>query len=187
MGRIEDLAGCYYNHISTPWQRNLAGAQKTIFIVHDKTDERKVRAKLELFEMETKKAGHGWKLFDFTRTFSRWLATMDYRDAYFEEPGDLTIKLQSDFVHFASDELRKVLTAEDVDENTVVAVHGVASLYGFTKVSLILKEVEHDVRGRLVLFFPGEYENNNYRLLDARDGWNYLAVPITLHNGATNL
>jgi hypothetical protein len=43
--------------------------------------------------------------------------------------------------------------------------------------------VVKDIRGRLVVFFPGEYEDNNYRLLDARDGWNYLAVPITLHNG----
>jgi hypothetical protein len=41
--------------------------------------------------------------------------------------------------------------------------------------------VEGDIRGRLVIFFPGEYDSNNYRLLDARDGWNYLAVPITLH------
>ena len=35
------------------------------------------------------------------------------------------------------------------------------------------------VAGRLLIFFPGSYENNNYRLLDAYDGWNYLAVPIT--------
>ena len=57
------------------------------------------------------------------------------------------------------------------------------SIYGFTKVSLLLKEVVHDIRGRLLLFFPGEYDNNNYRLLDARDNWNYLAVPITCQNG----
>jgi hypothetical protein len=81
--------------------------------------------------------------------------------------------------------LNKELVASEVDENTVVAVHGVASLFGFTKLSLVLKEVEHNIRGRLVLFFPGEFENNNYRLLDARDGWNYLAVPITLHSGVT--
>lgn len=43
-----------------------------------------------------------------------------------------------------------------------------------------MKEIERDIRGRVVVFFPGEYENSNYRLLDARDGWNYLAVPITL-------
>ncbi len=183
MGRIEDLAGRYQGHISAPWQRNLAGAQRTIFVVHDKTDERKVRAKLGLFEIATKAAGHGWKVIDLTGTFAHWMAAMDYREAYFEEPSDLSLKLQSDFVQYAAAELRKVLTAEDVDADTVVAVHGVASLFGFTKVSLVLKEVEHDIRGRLVLFFPGEFDNNNYRLLDARDGWNYLAVPITLHSG----
>ena len=35
------------------------------------------------------------------------------------------------------------------------------------------------VTGRLLVFFPGSYEDNNYRLLDGYDGWNYLAVPIT--------
>jgi len=184
MGRIEDLAGRYQSHISAPWQRNLAGAQRTIFVVHDKADERKLRAKLGLFEIATKETGHGWRLFDFTNTFARWMAGMDYREAYFEEPSDLPLKLQSDFVRYAATELQTVLTGEDVTADTVVAVHGVASLFGFTKVSLVIKEVEHDIRGRLVLFFPGEFENNNYRLLDARDGWNYLAVPITLHSGA---
>jgi len=93
------------------------------------------------------------------------------------------MKLRSDFVTYAAEDLRQVLLADDVDEDTVVAVHGVASLFGLTRVSLVLKQIVHDIRGRLVLFFPGEYEQNNYRLLDARDGWNYLAVPITLHNG----
>ena len=37
--------------------------------------------------------------------------------------------------------------------------------------------------GRLLVFFPGEVEGNNYRLLDARDGWNYLATPITADKG----
>jgi hypothetical protein len=51
----------------------------------------------------------------------------------------------------------------------------------------VLKEVVNDIRGRLLVFFPGEYEDNNYRLMDApRDGWNYLAVPITLHNGVND-
>mgnify|MGYP000987610382 CR=1 FL=1 len=45
----------------------------------------------------------------------------------------------------------------------------------------VLKLIEGDIRGRLVLFFPGQLEGNNYRLLDARDGWNYLAVPISQH------
>ena len=43
--------------------------------------------------------------------------------------------------------------------------------------------VETHIRGRLLVLFPGVYEQNNYRLLDARDGWNYLAIPITSSEG----
>jgi Domain of unknown function (DUF1788). len=110
----------------------------------------------------------------------------DYRDVYFEEPDTLTMKLRSDFVQFLAGQLREALTAEGVDDDTVIAVQGVACLFGFTRVSLVLKEVVKDIRGRLLVFFPGEYEDSNYRLLDARDGWNYLAVPITLHNGVND-
>ena len=51
MGRIEELATRYRGHIGAPWQRNLAGDQKAIFVVYPKTDERKLRARIELFEM----------------------------------------------------------------------------------------------------------------------------------------
>lgn len=186
MGRIEELAARYRTHIGAPWQRNLAGDQKAIFVVYPKTDERKLRARLELFEMATTSTGHGWRLLDISNSFARWMADTDYREAYFEDPEALTMKLRSDFVQYAAGRLREVLTDENVDENTVVAIQGVACLYGFTRVSLVLKEVVKDIQGRLVVFFPGEYEENNYRLLDARDGWNYLAVPITLHNGVND-
>jgi hypothetical protein len=43
-----------------------------------------------------------------------------------------------------------------------------------------LKSCDKDFKGRLLIFFPGEFEQNHYRLLDARDGWDYLARPITL-------
>ncbi len=186
MGRIEELAARYRGHIGAPWQRNLAGDQKAIFVVHPKTDERRLRARLELFEIATKSAGYRWRLVDLTDTFARWMADTDYHDVYFEEPESLAMKLRSDFVQHTASQLREALTAEDVDEDTVVAVEGVACLFGFTRVSLVLKEVIKDIRGRLVVFFPGEYEDNIYRLLDARDGWNYLAVPITLHNGVND-
>ena len=186
MGRIEELATRYRGHIGAPWQRNLAGDQKAIFVVYPKTDERRLRARLELFELATNSTGHRWRLVDLTDTFAYWMAETDYRDVYFEEPDTLGMKLRSDFVQFVARRLRDALTVDGVDENTVVAVQGVACLFGFTRVSLVLKEVVKDIRGRLVVFFPGEYEDNNYRLLDARDGWNYLAVPITLHNGVND-
>lgn len=186
MGRIEELAARYRAHIGAPWQRNLAGDQKAIFVVYPKTDERRLRARLELFEMATTSAGHGWRLLDISDIFARWMADTEYRDAYFEDPEALTMKLRSEFVQYAAARLCGALIDEEVDENTVIAIQGVACLYGFTRVSLVLKEVVKDIRGRLVVFFPGEYEENNYRLLDARDGWNYLAVPITLHNGVND-
>jgi hypothetical protein len=183
MARIEELVVNYRAHVSAPWQKNLAGPQKTIFVVYPKADERRLRARLELFEIATKEAGHPWLLFDFTRTFARWMAAADYRDEYFRAPSDLALKLETDFLHYAAAQLRGALEDPRAGEESVVAAFGVAGLYGFCRVSLMLKEVEQAIRGRLVLFFPGEYENRNYRLLDARDGWNYLAVPITLHSG----
>ena len=47
------------------------------------------------------------------------------------------------------------------------------------KVSALLNAVNDAIAGRLLVFFPGQHEGNSYRLLDARDGWNYLAIPIT--------
>ena len=45
--------------------------------------------------------------------------------------------------------------------------------------SALLNAMNERLPGRLLVFFPGEHEGNSYRLLDARDGWNYLATPIT--------
>jgi len=49
----------------------------------------------------------------------------------------------------------------------------------FLKVKEVVDKLAPTVKGRLLVFFPGSFENNNYRLLDGYDGWNYLAVPIT--------
>jgi len=35
------------------------------------------------------------------------------------------------------------------------------------------------VPGRLVVFFPGTYGDNNFKLLGGYDGWDYHAVLIT--------
>jgi hypothetical protein len=94
------------------------------------------------------------------------------------------MKLEAEFPEHVAGRIRSVLTDPEVSEASVVAVFGVASLFGFARVSQILKLVERDVRGRLVVFFPGHFEQNNYRLLDARDGWNYMAVPISIHSSS---
>lgn len=181
MGRIEELADRYAQHIATPWQRTVAGAQRVIMVVYEKDLERTLRARKLAFETTTREAGHEWAELDLTNCFATWMAGNEYRDAYFEAPEDLRIKLEAEFAEYVAGQIRSVLTTTGLKESSVTAVFGVGALFGFTRLSKVLKLVEGEIRGRLLIFFPGEYERNNYRLLDARDGWNYLAVPITLH------
>jgi hypothetical protein len=181
MGRIEKLAERYGRYVSLPWQKGLAGAQRAIFIVYDKTDDRRLSNRKELFAMATAQAKHAWREVDLTNAFSLWMSSIDYRESYFESPEDLELKLDEDFLDYIVGRVKEALAAPDVDNQTVVGVFGIASLFGFVRVSEIMSQVENTIQGRLVVFFPGEFENANYRLLDARDGWNYHAIPITLH------
>lgn len=186
MARIEDLAERYGRHIATPWQRTVAGAQRVVMVVYDKELERTLRARKLAFETVTREAGHDWCEVDLATAFADWMAADDYRAEYFASPEDLQLKLEAEFPEYVAERLRATLQKADATTNTVVAVLGVGTLFGFARISQILKMVEADIRGRLVVFFPGQFERNNYRLLDARDGWNYLAVPITLHGEGGN-
>ncbi|MBF2759122.1 MAG: DUF1788 domain-containing protein [Ectothiorhodospiraceae bacterium AqS1] len=181
MGRIDKLVERYKGYISLPWQNDLAGAQRIIFVVYDKTDERRLRMRKVRFEMATNEAGHGWVECDLTCVFAKWMAATEYKESYFESPEDIEIKLEDDFLEHVAEYVSGVLASPAADENSVVGIFGIASLFGFVRVSDLMKSIERHIEGRVVVFFPGEYENSNYRLLDARDGWNYLAVPITVH------
>jgi hypothetical protein len=179
VSRIDDLAEQYERHITTPWQRNLAGAQRIVFVVYPKEDERRLLVKLKEFEHRTKTAGHGWCELDFTNVFAEWMATQEYREAYFRNPKQLIPKYDREFKAACITRLRQALKDEALNDDSVLAVHGVAGLYGFTFLHEVLKGVEPEICGRVVVFFPGSHDQNTYRLLDARDGWNYMATPIT--------
>ncbi len=185
MGQIERLIHNYDARVSLPWEKNLAGPQRVWFAVYNKTEERRLRRRLEEFEISTKRAVHGWQTIDLTDAFAQWLSGHEYRDGYFQNPEHLESESPAvDDLHvYIADKLTKVLTSPSADDSTVVAVYGVASLFGFMKVSDLVSRVEPHIRGRLLVFFPGEHENNTYRFLDAREGWNYLAVPITGEEG----
>ena len=179
MNQISKLATNYQRHVSVPWQRTMAGAQRVMIIVYAKERERALRYHINEFEEATRHAVHEWILADATPWFAEWMAADEYREAYFEDPELLGMKLAGEFRDEAGRRLRAVL--EEADENTVVALLGAAALYGFLRVSELIQSVEPSIQGRLVVFFPGTKNDNNYRLLDARDGWSYLAQPITLH------
>lgn len=175
MGKIEELANAYGRFVKLPWERNLAGPQKCWFAVYDPRDERRLRNRLTLFELATTQAGHSWTLCDLTDAFATWMAAEEYRESYFGSPEDLDM-VMGDFRRVVADRVRAALT--DSTDDGVVALLGVGALFGFLSVSTLVEDVALDILGRMLVFFPGEHEGNNYRLLDARDGWNYLAVPI---------
>lgn len=174
--RLNRLLHHYQNHISVPWQTGLASVQKVIFVVYDKTDELRFRAHLTEFEIATTSAQHGWREIDITNAFPEWMAMLDYKEGYFESPEDIETALD-DFMQELVEKMRVHIAATDM--NTVIAIVGVGALFGYAKASDLVNKIATYVPGRLLIFFPGEFEANNYRLLDARDGWNYQAVPIT--------
>ena len=178
MSRIKRLIHSYGKYISIPWREDAAPLQRVIFCVYNENEEPRLRAKIDEFELVTRQAGHEWAVFDLTDSFASWLAGQRYAVSYFQKPHLLATLLPKYLTYIVS-EFERFLAERAVGEESVVAVKGVGSLFGFLKVKEVIDKLAPLVSGRLLVFFPGSYENNNYRLLDGYDGWNYLAVPIT--------
>ena len=184
MSYIDDLLAAYRKFVSLRWQNNLAPAQRVWMAIYPPEHERRLRLHLTAFEMVTKEAGHGWALIDVTTAFERWMADHEYRDAYFESPDLMETALPAYFDHLTL-EVRDQLR-QHPDPDGVVGLLGAGTLFGLgdeVKVSALLNAANDSIAGRLLVFFPGGHEGNGYRLLDARDGWNYLATPITPNGG----
>ena len=177
MSKVKRLLDNYEAHIGVPW-RDAAAAQRVIFCVYGEADELKMRAKIGEFELATHKKDHRWIHVDLTDTFAHWLGGQKYAAKYFEKPQLLTTILPK-YADYLEEKIHALLVQAVADENTVVALSGVASLFGLIKVKTLVDKVAPRVTGRLVVFVPGSYENNNFRLLDGYDGWNYHAFVIT--------
>jgi len=182
MSRIDALIDAYARFVRHPWDRNASGPERVWLAVYPPQDERRLRFKLSEFQIATQAAGKRWKLVDITTAFEEWLGAHEYREAYFECPEDLEPALEA-FGEQVVAQVRAELTADDVDGETVVTLLGAGTLFGLYRVSRLIESVNDDIRGRLLVFFPGERHGSNYRLLDAQDGWNYLAVPIVAAEG----
>jgi len=174
--RLTRLIESYETLIQVPWQDGLAGVQKVLFAVYDKSEELELRAHVVEFEIATQNADHGWSIINISNAFPEWMAEHEYREGYFECPDELDTCMP-DFIDALVEKIIMLLASQD--ENTVVALLGVGCLFGLAKTSEIVGRVASQVQGRLLVLFPGEVDQNNYRLLDARDGWNYQAVAIT--------
>lgn len=177
MSAIDRLLANYSRQVNLPWSANMAGMQRVWFAVYPPAEERRVRARLPEFEALTLGANHGWNTVDFTSLLPEWLAAHEYREAIFAEPEYFSAN--SELEDLAVEKVRQACAGEDANAACVVAVTGLATLFDFMRVSSLVSRVEDSVQGRLLILFPGEYAGNIYRFMDARDGFNYMAVPIT--------
>lgn len=184
MSRVEDLVTNYQRFAELPWPTGLAPAQRVWMAVYAPEDERRLRLHLQEFETASNAAGHDWASVDITDAFEVWMAAHEYREAYFGNPKLLQPEMEGfvdSLVKTVRDQLAEVSTP-----NTIVGVIGAGNLFGLgdrVKVSALVDRIEDLIAGRLLVFFPGEVEQNNYRLLNGRDGWNYHAVRITADRG----
>ena len=178
MSKVKRLVSSYGKYIAIPWRADAAAAQRVIFCVYNESDELRLQSKIDEFEIVTKQNGHNWELFDLTDSFAQWLTSQKYAQSYFKKP-DLLATIYPKYLEYIITSFIQFLEENHADDTYVVAVKGVGSLFGFLKVKEVVEKLAPMVSGRLLVFFPGSYEENNYRLLDSYDGWGYLAVPIT--------
>lgn len=182
MTDLDSLISNFTTQVSNPWALNLAPAQRCWMVVYPPTEERRIRARIQAFENAAVAASRSWQLVDISDEPGRWIADHPFAGRYFSKPEMLSTATLHEFrKQLVSRILEQAANAND--PNGVVAIIGVGSLFGFAETSWLLNELSPGVAGRLVMLFPGEHRNNNYRLLEAREGWNYLALPITTSEG----
>lgn len=182
MTPIQRLIDNYAHFVKLPWSSNLSGCQRVWFAVYPPAEERRLRAQLSAFDYATRDAKHGWHLVDITHAPSKFISDHEYRESYFNDP-DAIASIEEDIKAEIISILKKELTSSEINANTIVAVIGTGSLFGFTHISPILASIDSCIEGRLLIFFPGVYEKNLYRFMDAREGFDYMAIPITCDEG----
>jgi hypothetical protein len=142
---------------------------------YDRSLELRVSGQWPAIEEETLRAGHGWRSVDAGPMFGAWLDGHELRDAVLQQPDELQ-QLLPEFEDYVVEQITSVLDV--AGPNDLVGVRRCGALFGLVSLSKVVSRIEGAVQGRVLLSFAGRYEGTGYRLLDARPGWNYHAVPI---------
>lgn len=172
---VEDLLAAFRTRLSVPWRADEAAAGRVWMLWYDKALERRVRGRLAEFRLAAEQAGKGWHEFDLVPEFGKWVAGQTWFERAAKRPATLSTVLP-DFEAQLIRQLRDWLGQCGPDD--ILALTGAASLFGLTRVSTLIGKAADVIPGRLLVTFPGTHQSGIYRLLDARDGWSYLAVPI---------
>ena len=176
--KIDQLLSAFELVVNESWATTLSGQERIWFLVYDPSEQRKIDLRLEDFETATMKSGRRWVLISLKKCFPSWMANHEYKEEYFDDPEILVDQLEVEFKQYAIQFLTSEIENQEVDDNTLIVIKDISSLFGFNRISDVLNGCSNAFKGRVLIFFPGEFENNHYRLLDARDGWSYLARPI---------
>jgi hypothetical protein len=178
MSRVSDLVDAYNAELSLTWKENVSGGERVWMLVYPPDLERQMRHALPSMELATTQASRGWMMLNVTDDFGRWLSAHRHAEAFYEEPNDLTQSILDQFETILVARIRQTL--QEAPANAVVALVGIGSIFPFLRASSIIKSADSAVTGRLLVLFPGLHdpETHSFRLLDARDGFNYRARVI---------
>ncbi len=179
MSTVEDLVDAFRNRLQIPWRPDEQPAGRVWMLWYGKEHERRVRGRLGEFRLAAEQAGRGWAELDLAPLFGEWVAAQTWFDGLSRRPGALNTII-GQFETAVAERVRMRLAA--CTPNDILALTGVASLFGLIRAQTLMATVAPAVPGRLLVTFPGVHRDGIYRLLDARDGYNYLAVPIPATN-----
>jgi len=182
MSRIDQLLASYKRHVALPLRLNLPISQRVWFLVYPPEEERRLANRLGAFELITREAELYWCRADLSGAFADWIDTyeVEERDRILADSELVESYASPGFTDFVVQRLTKAALAVPTNraDRTVFAATGLMELYDFIHVSTVVDALGRHFPGILLVFFPGAREGNTYRFLDARTGWDYLAVPI---------
>ena len=172
---MDDLLGQFRRQVSLPWSQDTAPDYRVWIMHYDRALERRIQGRLHEFEALARQFNHGWASLNLATLVAPWFAGHDLFDGLCQQPDELP-GLLPDFEAYVIATVRTRLQA--LQEQDILALSGVGALFGLMRASTLTEKVAPDIKGRLLLLFPGQHANGVYRLLDARDGWSYRAIPI---------
>ena len=180
MNRMDQLGANYRTHIQLPLGKRLPASQRVWFAVYPPEDERAIGKGVEEFEIATREAGKAWLRIDLRGQFAAWTSSVDEdeRAGWWRNPAAIDLYAKDEWKKLLAGYVREQMATAAEPDRTVFALTGLVELYDFLHVSELIEALGQSFPGFLLVLFPGVKEGNTYRFLDARTGWNYLAVPI---------
>jgi hypothetical protein len=172
---VDDLLGQFRRQVSLPWSQDTPQDYRVWIMHYDRALERRIQGRLHEFEALARQFHHGWASLNLATLVAPWFAGHDLFDGLCGQPDELP-GLLPDFESYVVAAVRDRL--HTLHEQDILALSGVGALFGLMRASTLTEKVSADINGRLLLLFPGRHTNGVYRLLDARDGWSYRAIPI---------